>query len=549
MSPFLLFLTLLPVTTVIIIVVAIMYEQKKRQKEFLLRHRQFLGDVKKYRVLWLPPNKLSLTIFNKELQKKIAYLACAPNQLRIAIGGDPRQDDVKLVLAPGQCEIRQVKLGTFASRFATLIELKLPRSSAFLVAVKNTALSPKETHKLFADLSTYFPQRQERIIRYRWEIPLLAVIGIALVASIGYAFYHATAIEPTGPIGMTRAPSGKLLTFNRSTISFFDEQGSITDQYHNPDHDYRAIVFADDDRYYAMNRKSKSILVCQEGECLSSLVRADPPLADSLSLIISTDGQYLITVEPGEDRVRVFTSDGRQHQTLARPDHAFCFPNGGTFGRDGRFYLTDTNLNRVVAFDFIDGRLHEQEEYLMVRSRPDSAGTECAGGKFNRYIKRRAPEGRAKALEGARNGRVWPMDIAQLDDGRWAVLIASNGMRNADIVLFNEDWSQPEPLTMPSGSDITAIVAWNGCLAASDFSEPGLWTVQNRKFGQWQDGAFQEWMQLIETQRADYLKKRILAMNCPLLAMLLLLISFIAVNYVKLKRLARNTGAKSHNPC
>lgn len=541
MSLFSLFLSLLPIIAISFLLIAIASDQRKKQKELLRKHGHFLGNTKKYRVLWLPSNRLSLLTINKEIQKKFVYLACAQNQLRVVIGGAPRQDDVELALSPEQCQIRKIRLGAFASRFATLIELTLPSSRAFLIAIKGMSLSPKETRNLFNDLSTYFQQKQELTLKYKWETPLLTLVGVLLVASACYAFYHITDIAPTGPIGIAQASPDKLLAFNSSTILLFNEQGDLMSKYHNPHLDYRAVAFADHDRYYIMDRKSKKLLTCHENECSPSYILANPPLATSLGLTVSTDGQYLITIEPNEDRIRVFTRDGQQRQMLAKPDHRFCFPNSGVFGRDGRFYMTDANLNRVIAFDFIDGKLYEKEEYLMVKSRPDSSGKECTGGKINRFIKRSVPEGKAKALPNVRKGRVWPMDIAQLNDGRWAVLLARNGMRDADIVLFNEDWTKPEPLAMPENSDITAITSWKGRLAATDLANPGLWSINNKQFSPWHDDSFQEWMRLIEEQKIYYRKQKLLVSSAILLVVMLLAGAFLLINQMKFKWLSRHT--------
>ncbi len=183
MSLFSLFLSLLPIIAISFLLIAIASDQRKKQKELLRKHGHFLGNTKKYRVLWLPSNRLSLLTINKEIQKKFVYLACAQNQLRVVIGGAPRQDDVELALSPEQCQIRKIRLGAFASRFATLIELTLPSSRAFLIAIKGMSLSPKETRNLFNDLSTYFQQKQELTLKYKWETPLLTLVGVLLVAS------------------------------------------------------------------------------------------------------------------------------------------------------------------------------------------------------------------------------------------------------------------------------------------------------------------------------------------------------------------------------
>jgi hypothetical protein len=428
-----------------------------------------------------------------------------------------------------------------------MIELKLPNSPVFLVAMKDQSLSPKETQNLFEDLSAYFPQQQDFTLKYKWENPLLALLGAFLVASAGYAAFHLTVhAAPTGLLGIAQAPSGQLLAFNNSTALFFDNQGNLTDINHTPHLDYRAAAFDGNDRYYIMDRKSEKLLICRENKCSPSLILAVPPLSATLGLTVSADHQYLITVEPSEDRVRVFTLDGQQRQVLSRPDHQFCFPNNGVFGRDGRFYMTDTNLNRIVAFDFINGLLRETEEYSMVKSRHATAGEECMSGKINRFIKRAFPKEKARELPGVRKGRVWPMDITQLDDGRWAVLIARSGMRDADIVLFDEDWTKPEPLTMPSRSDITAITSWEDRLFATDLGDPGLWVISNKQFSPWKNDSFQEWLRALKKQKLEYRKQRALVLLCLFSVVTLLAFSVLLINQIKFKKLSQYSKKTAH---
>lgn len=523
------------------VIAAFLYIQRsvrKEKEELIEAHRNFLGHGAKYDVLFFSKRSLSHLLNTKKQSKKMAVITCSGGDLRMVIEDASLEGDVRLNLSPENCQLRLIDLGPFAGRFSKFIELKLPETSIFLAAAKDTSTSPRLTKKLLEKLSPPLPRLPPLHFAFRGErFFLLALLAVIVISSGGF-LYRLSNIAPSGPIAVLRSPSAHLLAFNRSDILFLDENGHLNRIHHQGASDFRSAAFRPDGSFYMMDGASKKLLLCHNTQCSHSKIEANPPLENNISMTVSPDGQYLITSEPKEDRVRVFSHEGRELQRLSPPNHRLCFPNGATFGKDGKFYLTDTNLNRVVVFSFENDRLHEEKELLMVDERPLSAGQECSGGKSRRFWNRAFPAEKAAPLPGARPGRVWPMDIAQLEDGRWAVLIAKNGMRNADIVIFNEDWTQPKPLSMPGNSDIVSITSWEEGLAAADFGSPGLWEIKKNRILPWQDQDFRQWMARIDASLSQY---RLWKNTGPIILMFLLLMilgGVLLTTHLKLRKLS-----------
>ncbi len=486
------------------------------------------------------------------MQIKNGILACAEHQIKIVVDDIINNYDFSLTLTPTQCRIRKINLGSLASPFSSIIEVKSVDNIFFLAAKKGAHASKKETRKLYRALTSIFPQDQDLKFRYFWEAPTLLIFFLLIVASAAFACYrvYETVHDhiPSGPILVKRVSSDHLLSLNPTTLFVFDERGNLKEKLHDSYADFRAAAAKSHGHYYLMDRRANTLWQYRNIQCSSYPVAASPPFEGRIFLAVSPDGQYLITIEKDKDRIRVYSYDGQQQQMLARSDHRFCFPGNGTFGQDGRFYLTDTNLNRIVAFDFHSGRLHKREEHLMALWQPKDAGTECVDEKIPRFLVRISLRREiAIPFLDVRDGHVWPIDVAQLDDGRWAVLLAHRGTQESDIVLFNEDWTQPAPLTVPEKSNITAIAPWSDGLVAADLRTPGLWHIVDQKFVPWQDTTFQQWMQSTEQRYQKYQQQ---GERLPwIIVFIVVLFSaiYFLTNRIKIKRLSEHCKSQREN--
>jgi hypothetical protein len=523
----------------LVIVIAFLSSETKYWQNLSRKHRSFLEDCPQHKALWFSGKELSSSSI-AIIPRKRAIIAYAADGVRLVIENASLNNDARLKLSPKHYQIRKLELGAFGGKWATLIELKLPKSDLYFAATQYANASPKTTRKLFDELSRYFNLLPPINIISRWERALTILFFVIMLASIGYTFHSLSGGAPTGPLFVSQTSTGKLLALNRSHLLFFNSDGRLTDAHHTPNFDYRGAALLDNDRFYVMDRSSKSLLRCAEAYCSPVSIKAEPPLETDIALAVSPDGQHLITSESTRDRVRVFSIGGEQLQVLAQPDHALCFPNGGTFGRDGKFYLTDSNHHRVAVFSFENGHLQEEQEHLMVAKRPESAGEECKSGKTERFWKRAFPKDKATTLKNVRKGRVWPMDIAQLADGRWAVLIARNGMKNSDIVLFDEDWRNPAPLSMPYRSDIVSITSWGDGLAGADLEAPGLWRITEKQIIEWNDPAFGHWMKNIDEQKRLY-QQRPFMLVFFLISVLTGIILIALWKFTRLSRYVRNS--------
>ena len=68
----------------------------------------------------------------------------------------------------------------------------------------------------------------------------------------------------------------------------------------------------------------------------------------------------------------------------------------------------------------------------------------------------------------ARAGRSWPFAMARLPDGGYWVLLAANGMKNADVILYSGDGKARKRVDLGADSDPFAIALWNGWLLVAD---------------------------------------------------------------------------------
>ncbi|HET7765094.1 MAG TPA: hypothetical protein VFK92_08385 [Burkholderiales bacterium] len=93
----------------------------------------------------------------------------------------------------------------------------------------------------------------------------------------------------------------------------------------------------------------------------------------------------------------------------------------------------------------------------------------------------------------SRPGRYLPMDLAQSPDGGWWVLIAREGMRDADLVLFGADGKALKRVDLGPDSDPTRIASIPGGLLVADPTRATLTRVSadGAAVAPWGDAAFQ----------------------------------------------------------
>ena len=151
-----------------------------------------------------------------------------------------------------------------------------------------------------------------------------------------------------------------------------------------------------------------------------------------------------------EARGRIYISDNGGHRlviadatgkVLARtePSREVIFPNQLHSHAPGELTVADTNHSRIATFD-------------------------VAGDAVGRVLREFPVAGTGVT----RPGRAWPFGMARLDDGSFWVLIARDGMKDADVVLFDPKGKAVRRIEAGDHWDPFAIALWKGAVVVAD---------------------------------------------------------------------------------
>jgi hypothetical protein len=113
----------------------------------------------------------------------------------------------------------------------------------------------------------------------------------------------------------------------------------------------------------------------------------------------------------------------------------------------------------------------------------------------------------------SRPGRYLPMDLAQSPEGNWWVLIAREGMKDADLVLFGSDGKALKRIDLGPDSDPTRIVSVPGGLLVADPTRATLTLVsaKDSSAAPWGDSAFQAELDGLRASRSLWRNLRLAA--------------------------------------
>lgn len=146
---------------------------------------------------------------------------------------------------------------------------------------------------------------------------------------------------------------------------------------------------------------------------------------------------------------RYFISDNAGYQvlvtdfagkliTFTRP-RIVRHPNQLALVAPDRLAVVDTDNRRIATFDLVDGKLGS-----------------VLGGMST------------AATGVARPGRSWPFDSVRLPDGATAVLIATLGMKNADLVFFDASGTPRKRADLGEDADPFDAEVWRGSIWVAD---------------------------------------------------------------------------------
>ena len=206
--------------------------------------------------------------------------------------------------------------------------------------------------------------------------------------------------------------------------------------------------------------------------------------AHALMLAADWTGNRLVVSDNAAHRLLLMDFDGN---VLDRSvPRRFLFPNQPSWLSSDEIAIADTNHHRIVTVGINDSRIAEERNTFATDT--------------NRY---------------QRPGRTWPMDAQRDRDGRWWVLNAQNGMRNADLLRFDSDGKPLARVDLGVTSDPTAIALIGADVLVADPLHARLIRVSQAAAGFAQqafgDAAFQSELRQLASDRIMWSRTRIAA--------------------------------------
>ncbi len=247
---------------------------------------------------------------------------------------------------------------------------------------------------------------------------LVAASALALVASgialILYASLHA-GVSVSGPSKISRAPDGSVWIVSHQQLHQLAPDGrrlkKINLSDFGVDDVVSGIAVAKNDVVFIAQATPSSILRCAV---------ADKKCTDITPVITKTAGAptYALMLAADDATGRLLISDNAGHRVLITDfdgnvldrssKNRFRFPNQPSWLSADEVVIPDTDHFRIVRIGVKENQLEMQR------------------GEFS-----------TAGLSVARFGHFGPMDVLRDGQGLWWALIASPGMKNADLVRFD----------------------------------------------------------------------------------------------------------------
>jgi len=182
---------------------------------------------------------------------------------------------------------------------------------------------------------------------------------------------------------------------------------------------------------------------------------------------------HALMIAADEQRGRFYISDNANHRLLlldfdgkvldATAPRRLFYPNELAVEKSGQLVVVDTTHRRLVR----------------IPVERDAFGPDLWQMKTDNSL--------------LRPGRRLPMDLAPSPGGGWWVLIARDGMKEGDVVLFGADGNAVKRIDLGPDSDPTQIAIVPGGLLVADPSRAALTRIapDGSVAGPWGDSAFQ----------------------------------------------------------
>jgi sugar lactone lactonase YvrE len=280
-----------------------------------------------------------------------------------------------------------------------------------------------------------------------------AVAGVmiaGMLACLGLMVHAGNALNrDVGPSALAVAPDGRLFVASHGKVHVFTKEGRREQAFDlrglGVDRIPADLAVRSDGRLLVADPSAALLAVCdlQKGRCGGRDLGLPGWTAEHLMpgntfkfALDEAQGRIYIS-DNGGNRLVIADHDGKVlSRSGGREVH---FPNQIRSYAPGEVTVVDTNNRRVATFD-------------------------VSGDKVGRVVRAFSTD----APGVARAGRSWPFAMARLPDGGYWVLLAANGMKNADVILFSGDGKARKRVDLGEASDPFAIALWNGWVLVAD---------------------------------------------------------------------------------
>jgi hypothetical protein len=236
-------------------------------------------------------------------------------------------------------------------------------------------------------------------------------------------------------------------------------------------------------------------------DIMPAITKTAGALTYALMLAADDETGHLLISDNAAHRVLITDYDGKV--TGRTVPGKFRFPNQPFWLSAGEAAIPDTNHHRIVRLAVKNGQFDGQL------------------GEFPAAI-----------TPYSRIGRVLPMDAKRGENGQWWILIAQHGMKNADLIRFDDQGHATGRIDLGPDSDPYSIALSDNDILVADPARPALLRVSSTDSGarisEFGDAAFRQDMAQIVRDRAFWSKVRIAAQALcvlgPVFGVLLLLL-------------------------
>lgn len=161
---------------------------------------------------------------------------------------------------------------------------------------------------------------------------------------------------------------------------------------------------------------------------LASLRATAGSTANAMMLAVDESRQRLYVADNAGHRLLLFDFEGKLLADSGPRKSRFWFPNHIALS-DGDLLVTDTNHRRIVRLPVSDDHFGQETWEL-----------HTAGAKV-------------------RSKRTWPMSFLAMPDGQWWIVIAQEGMRHADVAMFDANGQPLGYVALEGDADPVSMVS------------------------------------------------------------------------------------------